>query len=72
MNGWYTIKPLSPGFGRRVLIWNGRYVGIATREKMGALKSKWRTDGHSRVQYVTHWQPLPDAPESRVKGGGGT
>ncbi len=65
---WISVEDRLPEWGQRVIATNGVFVGEAFRRIMDI----WLRydDGAARAciaDEVTHWMPLPDAPEEGDK-----
>lgn len=57
---WISVKDRLPEPHTDVLIWGhyGAFIGWYSHTRQ-----MWRSDDYGEIRDVTHWMPLPDAPE---------
>lgn len=57
---WINVKDKLPEPHTDVLIWGryGTFIGWYSHTRQ-----MWRSDDYGEIRDVTHWMPLPDAPE---------
>lgn len=69
-NEWVSVEDSIPCSGKRVLATDGSFVGEAWYTSFS--KSWYRNNGFEWDRIcgqVTHWMPLPEAPDSRLPEG---
>lgn len=67
--GWVSVNDRLPTSSVWVLAHNGKWTGVATYEVLAEwIDERWRDERSEFVEKlgptVTHWMPLPAAPES--------
>ena len=63
MSAWISVKERLPETARPVMCFNGEYVAIGWR-RIGNDDGWFHDCSYDRLPGVTHWQPLPEPPES--------
>lgn len=60
---WIPVEKQLPALGQRVLATNGHFVGEAYRHTVNGWQRPCQAyDWQKVLGKVTHWQPLPQAP----------
>lgn len=62
-NGWVKCRDALPAEGSQVLVLSSGNYSLATmRRDYVADLPYWQNEDFDRMQYVTHWQELPELP----------
>ena len=65
---WIPVTERLPGEGERVLASDGVFVGEAYLDFFGIWRRSWGVFWRVIGGPITHWMPLPDAPEVTCDG----